>query len=108
MDMKEKEEMRQEPEKADVFPAELLATVGHEFRGPLTTIQGYATTLLRYEQQLTIEERQDFLRAINEASTRLSKLVDRFLELAQLETHAHAIFPTPVNLLTLAQEAITA
>ena len=89
-----------------VFPAELLATVGHEFRGPLTTIQGYATTLLRHEQRLALEERQDFLRAIGEAGTHLSKLVDRFLELAQLEARVHALAWVPVNLLALAQEAI--
>jgi signal transduction histidine kinase len=119
---KEKEEMEQEPETGEqgfsalhednqpveVFPAELLATVGHEFRGPLTTIQGYATTLLRHDQRFTLDERQDFLRAISEASAHLGKLVDRFLELAQFETHAHVFIPAPVNLLALAQESITA
>lgn len=92
----------------EVFPAELLATVGHEFRGPLTTIQGYAATLQRYDQRLTPEERQEFLRAISEASTHLGKLVDRFLELAQFETNAHVFIPAPVNVLALAQESITA
>lgn len=100
--------MQQESPSADGFPAELLATVGHEFRGPLTTIQGYATTLLRHEHQLTSAERQEFLCAINEASARLGKLVDRFLTLAQFETHAHTLALMPLNLLTLAQESITA
>jgi len=100
--------LHEDHQSVEVFPAELLATVGHEFRGPLTTIQGYATTLLRYDQRLTLDERQDFLRAISEASAHLGKLVDRFLELAQFETHAHVFTPTPVNLLSLAQESITA
>lgn len=95
-------------QSAELFPAELLATVGHEFRGPLTTIQGYATTLLRHDQQLEWEERQDFLRAINEASTHLSKLVGRFLELAQFEARAHIFVPTSVDLLRLAQESLHA
>jgi len=100
--------MLQEPETVDTFSAELLTTVSHEFRGPLTTIQGYATTLMRREQQLLPEERQEFLRAIQEASAQLGKLVDRFLELAQFETHAHAFLPTPVSLPELVQESITA
>ncbi|HEX7736512.1 MAG TPA: HAMP domain-containing sensor histidine kinase [Ktedonobacteraceae bacterium] len=100
--------MQQESPTMDGFSAELLATVGHEFRGPLTTIQGYATTLLRHDQQLTSVERQEFLHAINEASAHLGKLVDRFLTLAQFETHAHTLLSTPVNLLVLAQESITA
>lgn len=93
---------------ARVFPADLLATMGHELRGPLTTIQGYADTLLRYEQRLALAERQEFLRAIGQASTHMSTLVARFLELAQFETRTHAFFPTPVQMQALAQEAITA
>lgn len=123
MRRKEKEEeMEQEPETGaqgfsalhednqpvEVFPVELLATVGHEFRGPLATIQGYATTLLRHDQHLTLDERQEFLRAISEGSAHLGTLVERFLELAQFETHAHVFIPAPVNLLALAQESITA
>ena len=96
-----------EQQPAEVFPTELLETVGHEFRGPLTTIQGYATTLLRHDQRLELEERTDFLHAINEASTHLGTLVDRFLELAQFEARSHAFLPAPINLLTLAQESIT-
>lgn len=95
-------------ETAQVFATELLATVGHEFRGPLTTIQGYATTLLRHEQQLTLAERQDFLYAISDAGARLNRLIDRFLQLAQLETHVQDFFPEPVDLRALAQEAVIA
>lgn len=92
----------------EVFPADLLATVGHELRGPLTTIQGYAETLLRYEPQLALTERQEFLRAISQASAHVGTLINRFLELAQFETHTHVFFPAPVQMQALAQEAITA
>jgi DNA-binding response OmpR family regulator len=105
---KEKKGMRQERETAEVLPTELLATVGQEFRGPLTTIQGDATTLLRHGHHLTLEEREEFLHAISEASAHLGKLVDRFLELAQLETHAHAFTPETVNLLAFVQESMLA
>jgi signal transduction histidine kinase len=90
----------------DVLPAEVLATVAHEFRSPLTTIQGYAGTLLRHDQQLGPEERQDFLQMISEAGTRLGKLTGRFLDLAQLETRSHPLESTLVNLLTQTQEII--
>jgi signal transduction histidine kinase len=100
--------LHEDQQPGEVFPTELLATVGHEFRGPLTTIQGYATTLLRHNQRLTLEEHQDFLHAINEASTHLGKLVERFLELAQLEAHAHAFMSGAINVWALAQESITA
>ncbi len=100
--------MQQKQQTTDGFSAELLATVGHEFRGPLTTIQGYALTLLRHEQRLTPLERQEFFHAIHETSLHLGKLVDRFLALAQLEAHTSTLRFAPVNLLALVQEAITA
>jgi signal transduction histidine kinase len=91
----------------ELFPTELLATVGHEFRGPLTTISGYATTLIHHDHQLAIPERLEFLGAIGEASTHLSKLVDRFLDLAQFETSAISFAPALVDLAALAHEAVT-
>ena len=96
------------PQGAEILPAEVLATLGHEFRGPLTTILGYTSTLLHHDQQLLPEERQDFLRAIHEAGRHLEKLVARFLDLADLEGETTALTPGPVDLFALAQEAITA
>lgn len=90
----------------ELFPAELLATVGHEFRGPLTTISGYATTLIHHDQRLGAQERLEFLRAISEASAHLGKLVDRFLDLALFETNAVTFLPAPVDLAALAHEAV--
>src|SRR5215470_8584643 len=40
---------------------ELLATIGHEFRTPLTVINGYTTTLLHHSQQLSAQEHEEFL-----------------------------------------------
>lgn len=96
------------PQEAEILPAEVLATLSHEFRGPLTTILGYTTTLLHHDQRLMPEERQDFLRAIHEAGIQLEKLVARFLDLADLEVETAAFALNPVDLLALAQEAITA
>ncbi|HEY1348160.1 MAG TPA: ATP-binding protein [Ktedonobacteraceae bacterium] len=89
-----------------LFPAELLATIGHEFRGPLTTISGYATTLIHHDQQFATPERLEFLEAISEASAHLGKLVDRFLDLAQFETNTVSFLPTTVDLAALAHEAV--
>lgn len=97
---------REQDVPEELLPAEVLATVGHEFRGPLTTISGYATTLLQHDQQLTPQERQEFLKTISDASTHLGKLVDRFLELAQFEMNTVSFVPTAVDIVALAREAI--
>src|SRR5262245_22170641 len=88
-DMEEQRETRQDTKRlADgekLLEAELLATVSHELRSPLTSIKGYTATLLRHEYQLSREERREFLTAIQEASLRLEYVMNRLLEIGQFE-----------------------
>src|SRR6266705_4368026 len=95
-------------QETEVFKAELLATVGHELRGPLTAIKGYAATLLRHERRISREERHQFLLAINDASDRLEIVIQRLLEVSQLETGEVTIERSPVDMAYLAKESIAA
>ncbi len=92
----------------ELLKAELLATVSHELRSPLASIKGYAATLLRHERRLARDERHQFLLAISEASDRLEIIVERLLEISQLETGAITIERFPVDVARLARETITA
>jgi signal transduction histidine kinase len=95
-------------QQIELLKAELLTTVSHELRGPLTSIKGYAATLLRYSQRLSQEEQIEFLTAISGASVRLEHIIDQLLEMSQLETNTLPVTMVPVNLTYLVQEAITA
>lgn len=85
----------------------MLATVSHELRNPLASIQGYAATLLRHEHRISPEERHEFLLAINEASSRLAGVIDALLEMSELETRTFELERTPVNSARLVREAVT-
>src|SRR2546429_3035330 len=74
---------------SSLLSTEILANMSHELRGPLTSIKGYAATLLRHEHRLSPEERHAFLQAINDAGDQLALLLDRFLELSQLRSEEH-------------------
>ncbi len=100
--------MRDALREMELLKAELLGTVSHELRSPLASIKGYAATLLRHERRISREERHQFLLAINEASDRLEVIIERLLEMSQLETGEVTLQRSPLNLARLATEALAA
>ena len=92
----------------ELLKAELLGTVSHELRSPLASIKGYAATLLRHERRISREERHQFLLAITEASDRLEVIIQRLLEVSQLETGEVTIDRSPVDMSYLVKESIAA
>lgn len=107
LDELEQFSMQKSIDEMELFKAELLGTVSHELRSPLASIKGYAATLLRHERRLAREERHHFLLAIVEASDRLERIIERLLEVSQLETDAITIQSAPVDVALLSREAIT-
>jgi two-component system phosphate regulon sensor histidine kinase PhoR len=64
---------------------DFIANVSHEFKTPLTSIRGYAETLLHSTPDDPVLTRE-FLRAIERNSALLQALVDDLLVLARLES----------------------
>jgi signal transduction histidine kinase len=58
---------------------DVIASVSHEFRTPLTAIRGSAATLLAREDQLRPEDRTVLLRGVVEHSDRLGRLLEDML-----------------------------
>ncbi|HJT57637.1 MAG TPA: ATP-binding protein [Ktedonobacteraceae bacterium] len=106
--MEAQDKQEDEISRIELLNSELLATVGHELRGPLASIKGYTATLLRHERSISREERHEFLVAIATASNRLERIIDRLLKVSQLETGTMTIKRSPVNLAHLLHEAIMA
>jgi PAS domain S-box-containing protein len=62
-----------------------VSTVSHELRAPLTSIYGFAETLLREDVAFGDDERRTFLSYIATEAERLTGIVDALLSVAQLE-----------------------
>lgn len=62
-----------------------VATLSHEYKTPIAAISGYADLLRRND--LTEEERQEYLKVICDQAKRLSGLSTEMLQLARLESN---------------------
>jgi len=69
------------------------ANVSHEFKTPLASIQGAVELLSDHAESLSAEQRERFLKNIEADAQRLTRLVERLLDLAR----ADAMGPTPAS-----------
>ena len=75
--------MAKELSKNEIFKNDFIANVSHEIKTPLSVIQNYATLLK--DENLTNEEREKYIKQLNNACKRLTNLVTNILKLNKLE-----------------------
>ena len=72
-------------QQMDEIKSDFLSTVSHELRTPVTTIGGFASTLLSNWARLGDDNREDFLRRIHSGANQLQKLISELLDFSTLE-----------------------
>ena len=88
------------------FRSNLIDTVSHEFRTPLTSIQGYTSRLLRQDIEIDEETTQKSLRTIKKQSERLSRMVEDLLVVPDIEGERIRINLEPLWLNKIMNSAI--
>ena len=89
----------------DHYKTELISTLAHEMRTPLTSIKGYSTALLMEEAAFKPETQQKFLEIIDKECGVLEGLISDFLESSTIDAGTVKIDLQPVRLSRLAVEA---
>ncbi len=69
----------------DTSRREMVANVSHDLRTPLASLQGYLETLKLKADQLSDEQRRDYIDIAYKHSKRLRKLITELFELSTLE-----------------------
>lgn len=78
---------------------DFVSTVSHELRTPMTSIKGFADTLLNSGDKLDDEQKTRFLSIIKSQADRLTRLVENLLTVSRLEIKRHKSDFKAVNLL---------
>ncbi len=65
---------------------EFVATVSHELRSPITSVQGFVKTLLRQDVRFTPAEQREFLGAADRQAERLKGLIEDLLFASRIES----------------------
>jgi signal transduction histidine kinase len=71
--------------RIDRLRSRLVTTLAHDVRGPLTTIRGSLSTLLRYGERIDPVTREQMLKDTDAQARRLERLATELLDLARLE-----------------------
>jgi two-component system, OmpR family, sensor histidine kinase NblS len=72
--------------------SQFISNVSHELRTPLFNIKSFIETLHEYGDELTQEERSEFLDTANRETDRLTRLVNDVLDLSKLESSHTYLF----------------
>ncbi len=85
---------------------DFVANVSHELRTPISSIKGYAETLL----EGAIEDKdnaKDFINIIYQDSNRLAKLIDDLLDLSRIESDKMKMAFLPVDILNVIKRTVS-
>lgn len=98
--------LHQRLRSAEAIKDEFIARVNHEFRTPLTAINGYLEML--GDPELPSENRDGFLQRVQRNSDRLLALVNDMLLAAQVSADSREFARVPADLAVLVRTAVDA
>lgn len=93
--------------QADRERSDLVATVAHELRSPLTGIKGFTSTLLTKWDKFSEEQRQFMLETVDADADRLSRLITELLDAARIDAGRLTLKRGPVKLDEVVRHVLT-
>ena len=100
--MKELEETNRKLLELDVLKSEFVSMVSHDLKTPLTSIIGFARTLVALD--LPGEQRVKYLRIIEAEGKNLSRLISEYLDISKIEAGKFTLNYEEVHIPSLLDE----
>lgn len=93
--------------KAEMSMRKMLSNISHDLKTPLTVVLGYIETL-RIDENISSEERSILLSKVQDKAKEVLELINKFFDLAKLESGDKDIPLTRVNMNELCRKNILA
>ncbi|HEU0027010.1 MAG TPA: ATP-binding protein [Ktedonobacterales bacterium] len=91
----------------DRLKDDFILTVSHEFRTPLTAIEGYVTLISRHGDKLDQEKLGTFATEIHQATTQLAGMISMLADASRMSNQALRVSTQPVSLVRVATDAVS-
>ena len=85
-------------EASDRMRADVVASVTHQLKTPLTSLLGYATILRKRADTLPLDQRDEFIGVIEEQGYRILGLIENLLQSTRVEAGLGRLQRVPVDL----------
>ena len=93
-------------ERLDRERSDLVATVAHELRSPLTGVKGFVTTLLSKWDRLNDEQKKLMLNTVNTDAERLSRLITELLDVARIDTGRLPLYRREIDVVPVIERVV--
>ncbi|MFF3408193.1 ATP-binding protein [Streptomyces sp. NPDC002742] len=78
--------------------AELIATVAHELRSPLTSVKGFTATLLAKWERFTDDQKKLMLETVDADANRVTRLIAELLDISRIDSGRLEVHRQPVDI----------
>ena len=86
--------------------SDLVATVAHELRSPLTGVKGFVQALLSRWDKLSDDQKKLMLATVSADADRLSRLIAELLDVARIDTGRLQLYPRPCDAAVLVRRIV--
>lgn len=86
--------------------SDLVATVAHELRSPLTGVKGFVQALLNRWDKLSDDQRKLMLTTVNADADRLARLIAELLDVARIDTGRLSLYPRECDAAVLVRRVV--